>query len=147
MNTNYTPNIKLMNKFLKEGYYFGYKDCCINDYSYRGHIDSTTQEQKLAVELIFASGFAGYVPCPSCAKKVLDGTYKRLTDMLVMHRRNLPLPEDIPKITKTSDKIVNECVFPEKITKGYLRYLEKTMYYCNEQKLRCNYKKMLKMYK
>ena len=131
----YVPDVRLRNKHLKEGCYYGYRECCIHDYSYRAHRKDMTKNQKLSVDILFDCGFSGFVPCPNCADKVLNGKYKKLTDILLMDRRKLPLPDDISLVSKTPIELVKECIFPKEISKTYLRQLKKSKYYREDEHL------------
>lgn len=58
------------------GNYFGYPDCCIEDFCKRPDASTITEVQRAV------HNGNGFIPCPSCAHKVLTGvtTIKKLID-------------------------------------------------------------------
>jgi hypothetical protein len=63
-------------KWAEMGLYFGYPDCCIKDFCERGY--KTTKEQQ-AVHNNY-----GFVPCPKCSQKILNG--KETLESLIKNR-------------------------------------------------------------
>lgn len=67
------------------GVYFGYPKCCIKDFCTRGYKMTKEQEE--------VNKNLGFVPCPSCSKKILEG--KETLESLIKNRKHKdPFPFD-----------------------------------------------------
>lgn len=66
----------------KMGHYFGYPQCCIDDFTAfaRGEVKERTRYQ-----MEFFRNAHGFIPCPSCAQKVLTGALTM--NELLKHRQ------------------------------------------------------------
>ena len=63
----FRPFLKSWKKklWIENGIYYGYPKCCIVDFCVRGY--KMTKEQEQVHKNI------GFVPCPKCSKKIVDG--------------------------------------------------------------------------
>ena len=51
--------------WIEKGHYFGYPECCIENFCTRGF--ELTDEQ----EMVHKN--SGFIPCPECSKKIING--------------------------------------------------------------------------
>ena len=79
-----------MSKWEKNGKWFGYPDCCINDFVTRGENDfirPTRNQCKMSKN-------SGFIPCSYCSWKVLS---KQCTLEELINKRKAPYPFIVKK--------------------------------------------------
>lgn len=70
----------------KLGKYYGYPQCCIDSfYRTMGALGNPQGAE--------AGNFTGFIPCPTCANKVLNGQ-KKLKDLITNRKCKKPFPKD-----------------------------------------------------
>jgi hypothetical protein len=70
-----------------QGKYYGYPDCCIDSFVNRGLFRELSREQKRVHKNY------GFIPCPECAKKIVEG--KTTLEGLIKNREcKTPFPID-----------------------------------------------------
>lgn len=72
------------------GQYFGYPDCCINDFATRAEAGGFAKDAN-PHQLLVTDGH-GFIPCPRCADKILRG--ETTIDRLIIGRMcKTPYPQ------------------------------------------------------
>lgn len=75
------------------GEYFGYPQCCIDDFKSRDTALTITPEQRKV------HNFVGFIPCPACTERILKGEITQAE--LITNRKCLtPFPADNPQVDK-----------------------------------------------
>jgi len=84
MNEVSLNTLKVMWK--NKGKYYGYPDCCINDFVERNFDEGLSAEQEKTYN-------HGFIPCQKCAERILKG--ETTLELLITNRRhNNPYPND-----------------------------------------------------
>ncbi len=93
------------------GRYYGYPECCIEVFAETFGKHPRSRERDIASQIV------GYIPCSSCADKILDGTF-RVEDLVseVNSRRRCPKP-----YIKMKEKTIEEM---EEDYKAYVKRRE-----------------------
>ena len=81
-----------MNKVEILGKHFGYPQCCIDSFIETMGAVGNPQGAKAGEE-------TGFIPCPSCAKKVLDGVID-LKDLIINRKHGLKFPNQNSDLLK-----------------------------------------------
>ncbi len=77
------PLKNVKDKIYQIGKKYGYPDCCILSFIYENTASSATKVQRISLCIMEkSSSHIGFIPCDTCAKKICDGTYKKLTDLI-----------------------------------------------------------------
>lgn len=74
-----------INRFVSNGYYYGYPTCCIHDWVFR--VILVEHKIKESPEQYRAGECSGFLPCPAHAKQVLEKTVK-LKDLILVTRQS-----------------------------------------------------------